>query len=147
MGIAIMVVCSERSSLQCAEHSHKGQFDKASRKLSNATIDYVLMARNVKFAGWAMQGFEVDYIVHVATCIGHSPESGRAGVTFALRTMGMSVVSGYTTTVGAALFLLPCEMGVFTQFGMLLSPVHACSRCSNVDLCAPQSQCNMVISL
>ena len=74
-----------------------------------------------------MQGFEVDYIVHVATCIGHSPESGRAGVTFALRTMGMSVVSGYTTTVGAALFLLPCEMGVFTQFGMLRSIRSLCA--------------------
>lgn len=68
-----------------------------------------------------MQGLEVDYIVHVATCIAHSPVSGRAGVTFALRTMGMSIVSGYTTSVGAALFLLPCEMGVFTQFGTMLT--------------------------
>lgn len=64
-----------------------------------------------------MVGLAVDYVVHMATCLAHCPAHGRDGVTFALRTMAMSVMSGAVTTIGAALFLLPCEMAAFQQFG------------------------------
>lgn len=66
-----------------------------------------------------MVGLAVDYVVHMATCVAHCPAHGRDGVTFALRTMAMSVMSGAVTTIGAALFLLPCEMAAFQQFGAL----------------------------
>eukprot|EP00892_Ulva_mutabilis_P012184 jgi/Ulvmu1/9338/UM050_0088.1 len=67
-----------------------------------------------------MVGLAVDYIVHMATCVAHCPAHGRDGVTFALRTMAMSVMSGAVTTIGAALFLLPCEMAAFQQFGTMV---------------------------
>ena len=71
-----------------------------------------------------MVGLAVDYIVHMSTAVAHCGLQGRAAVGFALRTVGLSVVSGAVTTIGAAVFLLPCEMAVFQQFGVL--PPYAC---------------------
>lgn len=64
-----------------------------------------------------MVGLAVDYIVHMSTAVAHCGLRGRDAVGFALRTVGLSVVSGAVTTIGAAVFLLPCEMAVFQQFG------------------------------
>lgn len=89
-----------------------------------------------------MVGLAVDYIVHMATCVAHCPAHGRDGVTFALRTMAMSVMSGAVTTIGAALFLLPCEMAAFQQFGAPLEvgpPARgAARRCTRSGMsCRP----------
>jgi protein dispatched 1 len=65
-----------------------------------------------------MVGLAVDYIVHMAASVAHCGIPGCQGVQFALRTVGLSVVSGAVTTIGAAVFLLPCEMAVFQQFGV-----------------------------
>jgi hypothetical protein len=64
-----------------------------------------------------MVGLAVDYVVHVSSAVAHCGEAGRRAVEAALRTVGLSVVSGAATTIGAALFLLPCEIAVFQQFG------------------------------
>ena len=64
-----------------------------------------------------MVGLAVDYIVHMSAAIAHCDAGGPAAVQAALRNVGMSVVSGAVTTIGASMFLLPCEMAVFQQFG------------------------------
>ena len=70
-----------------------------------------------------MVGLAVDYVVHMAAAVAHCGLQGPPAVRAALRTVGMSVISGAVTTVGAALFLLPCEMAVFQQFGVLRTSV------------------------
>ena len=70
-----------------------------------------------------MVGLAVDYVVHMSAGVAHSSATGSDAVALALRNVGLSVVSGAVTTIGASLFLLPCEMAVFQQFG---APRHVC---------------------
>ncbi|KAK9803258.1 hypothetical protein WJX72_001208 [[Myrmecia] bisecta] len=86
----------------------------------------------MRLAGWKLGiveticitilvGLSVDYVVHVANGFVHCHESGRAArVHSALRTVGMSIVSGAATTIGAALFLFGCRMIVFLRFGAFI---------------------------
>lgn len=67
-----------------------------------------------------MVGLAVDYVVHVAVCIAVHRRPWAEAVPHALRTVAAPCVSGAVTTVGAALFLLPCEMAVFQQFGVMV---------------------------
>jgi hypothetical protein len=95
-----------------------GRSCSRSCSLSAACTVPVECAGMVECVGVAvMVGLAVDYIVHMSACIAHCGHTGRTAVETALRTVGMSVVSGAVTTIGAAVFLVPCEMAVFQQFG------------------------------
>lgn len=69
-------------------------------------------------------GLAVDYTVHIANAYvnceetdGNAAGSREARIRVALRRMGLSVTSGAVTTVGAASFLLRCEITFFGTFG------------------------------
>jgi len=70
-------------------------------------------------------GFSVDFIVHYGISYVECNESGRygLGVGRAARThhaffeMGVSVLGGALTTLGASLFLFGCQLKFFSQFG------------------------------
>ena len=85
----------------------------------------VIYAGVIECVGIAiMVGLAVDYIVHMSAAIAHCDAGGPAAVQAALRNVGMSVVSGAVTTIGASMFLLPCEMAVFQQFGAHFLLLH-----------------------
>lgn len=67
-------------------------------------------------------GFSVDYPLHVvqAHITAHEDNGGSYGARGALREVGCAVISGCATTCGAALFLLVCEIRIFTRFGQVL---------------------------
>mmetsp|Transcript_144158 Transcript_144158/g.251238 ORF Transcript_144158/g.251238 Transcript_144158/m.251238 type:complete len:381 (+) Transcript_144158:3-1145(+) len=64
-------------------------------------------------------GFSVDYPLHVVQAYVQERRAG-AGVKEALREVGFAVASGCLTTVGAASFLLCCEILLFRRFGQVL---------------------------
>lgn len=64
-------------------------------------------------------GFSVDYPLHVVQAYVQERRAG-AGVKEALREVGFAVASGCLTTVGAAAFLLCCEIRLFRRFGQVL---------------------------
>lgn len=92
-----------------------------------------------------MVGLAVDYIVHMSAAIAHCEAGGQAAVQEALRNVGMSVISGAVTTIGASMFLLPCEMAVFQQFGAAL--LHAMASMLPVNMpCLHSRQRTLALS-
>lgn len=67
-------------------------------------------------------GVSVDYSVHLIHAYGESEaETPVERVRAALLTMGISLIGGVATTVGAALFLWFAEIQFFTKFGQFLA--------------------------
>lgn len=64
-------------------------------------------------------GFSVDYPLHVVQAYVQERRAG-AGVRQALHEVGFAIASGCFTTVGAAAFLLMCEIRIFRRFGLVL---------------------------
>lgn len=64
-------------------------------------------------------GFSVDYPLHVVQAYVQERRHG-AGIRQALLEVGFAVASGCATTVGAASFLLLCQISIFTRFGQVL---------------------------
>jgi len=64
-------------------------------------------------------GFSVDYPLHVVQAYVQEKREGN-GIKEALREVGCAITSGCITTVGAAAFLLLCEIRIFTRFGQVL---------------------------
>eukprot|EP01047_Picozoa_sp_COSAG01_P001966 COSAG01_NODE_49_length_31891_cov_29.945773_8_plen_158_part_00 len=66
-------------------------------------------------------GFAVDFTVHLAHMYVESHHSSRLERTAdAARTMGMTVVMGAITTMGAGLFMAFCTVTFFTKFCVLI---------------------------
>lgn len=66
-------------------------------------------------------GFSVDYVVHLANAYLESTAKDRDGrLSFALLTMGISVVSGAVTTFAAGFFLVFPEIVFFYKMGVLI---------------------------
>lgn len=66
-------------------------------------------------------GFSVDYVVHLAAHYVHSPfHSNDAKATEALTDMGISIVSGAITTMGAGVFLFGGTIIFFTKFALVI---------------------------
>jgi hypothetical protein len=64
----------------------------------------------------------LDYVLHMAGAYVRTPPGPRAArVRGALCAVGPSVMSGASTTVGAALFLLGCTVTFFTKFGVFIA--------------------------
>ena len=68
-------------------------------------------------------GLSLDYVLHVAGAYVRTPEADgrRERAKGAVRSVGLSVVSGASTTVGAAVFLLGCTLTFFTKFGLFVA--------------------------
>ena len=63
----------------------------------------------------------MDYVVHLAEGYGRSEHKGRKERTRdALTEVGISVLSGAVTTVGASLFMLGAKILFFVQFGVFI---------------------------
>eukprot|EP00913_Durusdinium_trenchii_P012735 g11958.t1 len=71
-------------------------------------------------------GFSVDYPLHVVQAYVQERQKG-AHIRHALREVGSAVASGCVTTCGAALFLLFCQIRIFTRFGQVLVVNMLCS--------------------
>jgi len=71
-------------------------------------------------------GFSVDYPLHVVQAYVHERQRG-AKVRHAIGEVGSAVASGCVTTCGAAMFLLFCEIRIFTRFGQVLVVNMVCS--------------------
>lgn len=66
-------------------------------------------------------GFSVDFVIHFANAFLECRESGRAQRSrFACFQMGVSVLGGANTTIGASIFLLMCDLTFFSQFGAFM---------------------------
>ena len=66
-------------------------------------------------------GFSVDYVVHLANAyLESSAETRDERLSFALLTMGISVVSGAVTTFGAGFFLIFPEITFFVKMGYIM---------------------------
>ncbi|WAR18412.1 DISP1-like protein [Mya arenaria] len=66
-------------------------------------------------------GLSVDYIVHLAEAYRSSPSTRRADrVRYMLESIGLSVISGAITTIGAAVFMLFAQIQFFFQFGIFI---------------------------
>jgi predicted RND superfamily exporter protein len=93
-------------------------------------------------------GLSVDYVVHLAEGYSRSLRKDRLGrVQDMLEEVGISVVSGAFTTLGASFFLLFAEILFFTQFGLFmfstigLSLLFACIFFSTVmGIMGPQDE-------
>ena len=73
-------------------------------------------------------GFSVDYVVHLANAYLESgAESREERLSFALLTMGISVVSGAITTFGAGFFLIFPPVIFFYKMGVLMISTVAIS--------------------
>ena len=69
-----------------------------------------------------MIGFSVDYVVHLSSEYLHSVHQSRNDkMKQAYSEMGISVVSGTFTTLGASLFLFGGQVQIFQKFGVLMS--------------------------
>lgn len=71
-------------------------------------------------------GFSVDYPLHVVQAYVHERQRG-AKVQDAINEVGSAVASGCVTTCGAAVFLLFCQIRIFTRFGQVLVVNMVCS--------------------
>ena len=66
-------------------------------------------------------GLAVDYVVHLAEGYGRSEHKGRKErIRDTLTEVGISVLSGAVTTVGASLFMLGAKILFFVQFGVFV---------------------------
>mmetsp|Transcript_16022 Transcript_16022/g.1430 ORF Transcript_16022/g.1430 Transcript_16022/m.1430 type:complete len:109 (+) Transcript_16022:1842-2168(+) len=66
-------------------------------------------------------GMSVDYVVHLANHYVESvyPDRFRK-IKTSLRDLGISIISGATTTIGSGIFLFFAEMVVFNKFAILI---------------------------
>ncbi|EDO46800.1 predicted protein [Nematostella vectensis] len=66
-------------------------------------------------------GLAVDYVVHLADCYVNCPSACRLDrVKFTLGHVGISVISGACTTLGAAMFMFAAKILFFFQFGAFI---------------------------
>merc|ERR1712139_608313 len=66
-------------------------------------------------------GLSVDYVVHMADAYLEAPAEDRFGRTkFMLVRMGLAVVNGGITTIGAAGFMCACYITFFQKFGIVI---------------------------
>merc|ERR1719198_2087876 len=66
-------------------------------------------------------GLSVDYVVHMADAYLESPSDDHLGRTkFMLIKMGVAVVNGATTTIGAAGFMCATYIIFFQKFGIVI---------------------------
>mmetsp|Transcript_24620 Transcript_24620/g.66956 ORF Transcript_24620/g.66956 Transcript_24620/m.66956 type:complete len:153 (-) Transcript_24620:306-764(-) len=66
-------------------------------------------------------GFSVDYVVHYAIAYVNAPQPTREGkVTHAMIEVGISVMAGAITTMGASAFLLLTTVQFFFKFGIFM---------------------------
>jgi hypothetical protein len=66
-------------------------------------------------------GLSVDYVVHMADAYLESPAEDRLERTkFMLVRMGLAVVNGGITTIGAACFMCACYITFFQKFGIVI---------------------------
>jgi hypothetical protein len=66
-------------------------------------------------------GFSVDYTVHLGSHYVHSPFQDKYRRTrFALSEMGVSIIGGAITTMGSAIFLIPCLFVIFDKMAFLI---------------------------
>ena len=66
-------------------------------------------------------GLSVDYVVHLAEGYSRSLHKDRHGrVRDMLQEVGISVISGAFTTLGASFFLLFAQILFFTEFGLFM---------------------------
>ena len=67
-------------------------------------------------------GFSVDYVVHLCNHYTESLHDTRyKKMRESLTYVGISIVGGAVTTMGAAIFLFFCKLTFFLQFGILMS--------------------------
>merc|ERR1711933_694551 len=73
-------------------------------------------------------GFSIDYVVHLANAfLESSADSREERLSFALLTMGISVVSGAFTTFGAGFFLIFPAFVFFSKMGIVMVSTVALS--------------------
>ena len=70
-------------------------------------------------------GFSVDYTIHLGhmfTVAGREKELQQSvdRFSFAIRKMGGTVLGGAVSTLGAGLFMLPCQLVFFYKLGLLM---------------------------
>jgi predicted RND superfamily exporter protein len=66
-------------------------------------------------------GLAVDYVVHLAEGYHMSPHPDRLSrVRDMLEFVGISVISGATSTIGASLFMVGAKIRFFMQFGLFM---------------------------
>ena len=91
-------------------------------------------------------GLSVDYVVHLAEAYRMSSSNRRQDrVKDMLQSMGLSVVSGAITTLGAAIFMLFAQIQFFFQFGIFIISTVGMSLVFSLlgftafmSLCGPQ---------
>lgn len=91
-------------------------------------------------------GLSVDYVVHLAEAYRSSPASRRADrARDMLESIGLSVISGAVTTMGAAVFMLFAKIQFFFQFGIFIISTVGISLLFSLlgfttllSLCGPQ---------
>ena len=92
------------------------------------TIEYIYgwdLGVPESLMGNLVVGFSVDYTIHlghmfVAASREHDLSNRVDRFSFAIRKMGGTVVGGAVTTLGAGLFMLPCQLLFFYKLGLLM---------------------------
>ncbi|CAL1540358.1 unnamed protein product [Lymnaea stagnalis] len=83
-------------------------------------------------------GLAVDYVVHLSESYHNSPRLDRVGkVRDMLESMGVSVVSGAISTLGAAAFMMGAKIQFFLQFGIFMFCTIGFSLIFSLCLFAP----------
>jgi uncharacterized membrane protein YdfJ with MMPL/SSD domain len=92
------------------------------------TIEYVYgwdLGVVESLMGNLVVGFSVDYTIHlghmfVAAGKEHDFQNSLDRFSFAIEKMGGTVLGGAVTTLGAGLFMLPCQLVFFHKLGLLM---------------------------
>ena len=66
-------------------------------------------------------GVSVDYVLHMAHSYNHQSGSKEERTRAALREMGISVTSGFITTVSSSFALVLCDFAIFLRLGQFLT--------------------------
>lgn len=101
--------------------------------LATLTIACVLVsvAGTMVLIGWKLgsieailisivAGFSVDYVVHLSHAYVQASGSTEKRITAAFGEMGISVLNGMVTSVGASIPLFLCQLTFFRKFGTFL---------------------------
>ena len=100
-------------------------------------------------------GLSVDYIVHLAEAYRMSTSSRRLDrVHGMLESIGLSVISGAITTMGAAVFMLFAQIQFFFQFGIFILSTVGISLLFSLlgfttllSLCGPENDTGSVTKM
>lgn len=100
-------------------------------------------------------GLSVDYVVHLANCYMESPFPDRNNrVRTALAEMGITVLGGAITSLGASAMLFACYLQFFQKFGgfmfgtILFSLLWALGFfMAAMATCGPQGNCGSILCL